>query len=86
MNIKFCRHTLVKSLASDLFPFEDWEQVKCSKNSFFVAFFGLDLFCIVFYTSNYISCEVFMLVSYFARLLCLQTGLRQIFVAHTFEP
>ena len=32
-------------------------------------FFSLDLFRIIFYDSNYISCEVLMLVSHFARLV-----------------
>ena len=39
----------------------------------FGAFFSLGLFLIVFYASNSIRCEIFMLVSNFARSTCIFT-------------
>ena len=39
----------------------------------FGAFFSLGLFSIVFYASNSIRCEIFMLVSNFARSTCIFT-------------
>ena len=36
----------------------------------FEAFFSLGLFSMVVYASNYIRCEIFMLVSTFARSTC----------------
>ena len=39
----------------------------------FGAFLGLGLFCIVFYGPKYIRCEIFMLVSNFARSMCIFT-------------